>query len=553
MSILRILLITFILFLCFPQNEQQPVRANEGLFNMSYIFQGGPNTYVKQVDDTKNSLHVVSPNYFNVTKEGNLEISWTLRTSFISEMHKRGIKVVPFLANHWNYEAGVNGLTNRDNLAKQVAEAIETYNLDGVNVDIEGIGRTGTVNGVQRNFRDEHTDFIRRLRTYIPEQKEVSVAVAGNPNNWQTGWHGFYDYKTLSDYADYLMIMAYDESWESPESPVGPVSSLSFFENSILYAINNFVTKNKIVIGLPFYGRMWKVDDPYSDGKLITGKGISARKIAPLIDEFNGTYHYDDKRQSAYAKFTIPNGKYTMVGSTKLEAGNYLIWYENERSIKAKLRLPKKHQIKGTGSWALMHETLNTWDYYSRWLNGKYFSDVSASFWGEESIFNVNDLGWMNGTTSTTFSPNKNLTRAEGAVILIRALGYENDSASTNEFHDVNNHWAKKEIELARELEIVNGVGENKFAPDEPLTREQLAALLYNVFQFEKTSTDNPFPDVLENDWSYDAILAMHEQGYIAGFEDGSFRPKDKCTRAQMAALMDRLKSNFQNKNKTTQ
>lgn len=205
----RILLLVILFTLLFPLQSSTPTNANSRLFNMSYLFFGSLSSYVQQVDKTKGSLNVVSPNYFDITEKGELDVTWRLQSSFISEMHKRGIRVVPFLANHWNTTAGINGLNNRDKLARDIAAAIEQYNLDGVNVDIEGIGVS---------YRDAHTDFIRLLRQYIPKHKEVSVAVAANPNGWKTGWQGFYDYYHLSNYADYLMIMAYDESWESPES-----------------------------------------------------------------------------------------------------------------------------------------------------------------------------------------------------------------------------------------------------------------------------------------------------------------------------------------------
>ncbi|WP_227937137.1 glycosyl hydrolase family 18 protein [Alkalihalobacillus deserti] len=350
-------------------------------FNMSYLFFGSPSTYVKQVDDTKGSLHVVSPNYFDLNLDGQLEITWRLQTSFIDEMHKRGVRVVPFLANHWNRMAGINGLENREMLAQDVAAAIQKYNLDGVNVDIEGIGHT---------YRDQHTDFIRLLRQYIPNDKEVSVAVAANPNGWQTGWHGFYDYKGLSGYADYLMIMAYDESWESPDSPVGPVSSLSFFERSIQYALNQAVPNNKVVNGLPFYGRMWKLDGPTLEGVNLYGRGISNRQVSPLAKQFNGQFLYDEQSQTPYVTFTIPKGQSTFVGATKLTEGDYVIWYENEKSIKAKLHAPRKFDIKGTGSWALLHETPDTWDYYKQWLNGDNIDELYPPFEIYSGFWDVN-------------------------------------------------------------------------------------------------------------------------------------------------------------------
>lgn len=510
------------------------------MFNMSYVYFGNPSTYVDQVNNTKGSLQVVSPNYFDINEDGELVITWKLQTSFINEMKKRGIRVVPFLANHWNANAGINGLNNREKLAKDIANAIEKYNLDGVNVDIEGVGHA---------YRDAHTDFVRLLRLHIPKNKDVAVAVAANPRGIKTGWHGFYDYIGLSNHADYLMIMAYDESWESPESPIGPVSSITFFKNSIKYALKEGVPRDKIVNGLPFYGRMWKLDGPTLSGTSIHGRGLSSTRVGPLVKEFNGIVKFDDKTQSSYANFTIPKGKNAILGTLELTEGDYVIWFENDRSIKAKLRIPGKYEIRGTGSWALFHETPDTWDYYTRWLNGKYFVDVNPTNWSADHIMNISTRGWMLGTSSTSFSPDDNLTRAQGAVILIRALGYENVEPKERLFYDMEKHWARSEIELARELRIVKGISTNSFGPNDLLTREQLATILQNIFQFSlDKSQEIPFNDVPKKRWSYESVAAINQKDYLNGFGDGTFRPQAVSTRAQMAALMDRMALDFENK-----
>jgi spore germination protein YaaH len=533
----RILIILTVLFIC---TSLSPASAQNGLFNMSYLFFGSPTSYLDQVKATKGSLKVVSPNYFDISKEGKLTLTWTLQMPFIDKMHEQGIKVVPFLSNHWSLSAGKNGLANREQLAKDIADAIETFHLDGVNVDIEGVGS---------DYKDAHTDFIRLLRQYIPTNKEVSVAVAANPNGWKTGWHGFYDYKRLSDYADYLMIMAYDESWESPDSPIGPVASISFSERSIQYAINQGVPKNKIVYGLPFYGRIWKLDGPTLEGKTLTGHGLSSTRVEPLVKKFNGEFLFDEKSQSAYATFTIPKGDSSLLGSTKLTEGKYVIWYENERSIKAKLSLPKKYGIKGTGSWALYHETPQTWDYYASWLNGQYFTDVALGYWAEENIQYVSNKGWMQGISSTNFAPKAPLTRAQGAVILVRALGKDKLKPSTHVFNDVSGHWAKNEIEIARELGYINGKSKEKFDPNAPLTREQLAEILNNIFQYELSpDVTNAFIDIDENDWSFNSVMAIYQQGYLKGLGEGTFGPKNTSSRAEMAALMERMAPEIEKK-----
>jgi spore germination protein YaaH len=545
-SVVKTMLTTILIFTLICQSSDHS-NAQADKFNMTYIYFGSPNSYVKQVDVAKNSFSVVTPNYFDIRPDGSLEITWRLQSSFINEMHQRGIRVVPFISNHWNEEAGRNGLLHRDQLAKDIAAAIEKYQLDGVNVDIEGVNRSGEHSGYFRSYRDEYTDFIKLLRQYIPKNKEVSVAVAGNPNGWQTGWHGFYDYKALSEHVNYLMLMSYDESWGSPQSPIGPVASLSFQERSIQYAINAGVPKEKIVNGLPFYARMWKLDGPTLEGRNITGMGLSWNRVPTLIEKFNGSTHFDEKAQSPYATFTVPKGEYAIIGTTKLTEGNYVVWYENEKSIKSKLKLITEYGIRGTGSWALSMEPQDMWEYYSLWLNGKFFADVESGHWAEGRIISVYNRQWMNGTTSTTFSPNDTLTRAQGAVILVRALGYSTSMPREYMFTDTTGHWARNEIEVARELGIINGFGDNRFVPNATLTREQLATIFNNIFNYSVTEVEeSPFSDVKGDRWSYPSILAIQQKGHITGFEDGTFRPGANTTRVQMAALMDRMATEFE-------
>ncbi|UCZ54997.1 hypothetical protein LGQ02_09845 [Bacillus shivajii] len=86
--------------------------ANDDRFNMSYLYFGSPDNYINLVNRTNDSLKMVSPNYFDVDRNGNLVWTGTYRKAFVDEMHSRGMKVVPFLANHWDIEAGQNAFKN---------------------------------------------------------------------------------------------------------------------------------------------------------------------------------------------------------------------------------------------------------------------------------------------------------------------------------------------------------------------------------------------------------------------------------------------------------
>jgi hypothetical protein len=443
-------------------------------------------------------------------------------------MHDRGIKVVPFLSNHWDHELGKLALANRQVLADEVADAVSMYGLDGVNIDIENMTEVD---------RNNYTDFVKRLSTLLPATKTLAVAVAANPYGFEEGWQASYDYKALGQYSDYLMIMAYDEHY--PGGLAGPVASGPFVENSIRYALKT-APSGKIVLGIPFYGRLWKT------GSGTEGYGISITTIEKMINEYNGRVVYDSESQSSKAVFTIRPGeeKFVLEGNL-LPAGTYEVWYENDESLKYKLRLVQKYNLKGTGSWSLGQENKNIWNFYSLWLNGHYFVDTSGN-WALGDILAMVDKGWMKGVSNTLFMPGKALTRAEAAAEFVRALGLVKQGYDAG-FSDIEGHWAKDDIITAKQNGIVTGQGNGLFSPEAPVTREEMAVMLDRILQQSETPVEeyNPYWDVSreENPWAYGSILDMTYQGGFKGRPDGAFHAAESVTRAEMAALMNRISS----------
>lgn len=524
MSIPIILAIIVSAFFVRPEEGQAELNR----FNMTYLYFGEVDSQMELVKNTNNSLHVISPSYFNLNNDGSLKITHLLNTEFIKSMHNQRIKVVPFLSNHWDRELGRAALLNREKLTDEIVEAVKKYNLDGVNVDIENVTEAD---------RDNYTEFIKSLRTKLPLGKELSVAVAANPRGLTTGWHGSYDYEALARHSDYLMIMAYDESYYG--SKPGPIASRSFVENSIKYALNR-VSPEKIVLGIPFFGRYW------NENESIGGSGISLARADSVIKAYSGNVRFDKNTMSPYATFTIGiNDKKILFGGKELSPGNYTIWYENEDSIKDKLQLVHKYNLKGAGSWSLGQELPNTWDYFKLWLNSKYFIDIQES-WAKNDILSVVGMGWMKGTSNVNFSPNTTLTRAQAAVTLVRALELAEENISKEEkFADVSSaHWAYKEIQIATKKDIFKGIGGNRFAPNDYITREQMAVLLSRIIRYEKDSVDyykSSFVDISDG-WSYNSIVEMNHLGVFKGFEDKSFRPNKIISRAEMAAVLNRVK-----------
>lgn len=495
------------------------VIAKGPRYAMSYIYFGSYAQQMEYIALAQDTLSVISPSYFDLNADGSLKLNG-ITQSYVDAVHQKGIRVVPFLSNHWDRASGVAALNRVDELAAEIAEAVRQYNLDGVNVDIEN---------VTHNQRDQYTALVRRLREILPNDKEVSVAVAANPNGWSTGWHGSYDYKELGKVADHLFLMTYDEHYQGGEA--GPVASLGFVEDSVSYALR-YVEPEKIVLGIPFFGRIW------SENGSIAGLGISNNRVETIIRDYGAVVSYDTQARSPKAEFTLHEGDSLTVTGTKLPSGRYTIWFENSSSIKEKLALVDKYNLKGAGNWSSGQETREVWEYYDLWLNGKYFEDIYHHF-AKDDIIKVVKKKYMVGTTNTTFSPDEGLTRAQAAVILSRVLGLEAGGGAPL-FSDTSGHWAQEQISAAAQAGFLAGYPDGSFRPETVMTREEMASLLARMIQVDYTGAP-AFSDVSPERWSYQEITALAGAGILSGFGDGTFRPEQTLTRGEMASLLERI------------
>ena len=348
--------------------------AASNTFSMSYLYGGTVSQQISYVDRTNNALDVVSPSYFDIIAGGSLKIN-TISKSFVDTMHGKGIRVVPFLSNHWDRTAGIEALKNVDSMATQLASLIEQNNLDGINVDIEN---------VTHNEKTAYTALVAALRKKIPSNKEVSVAVAANPKGWTTGWHGSYDYAGLAAHADYLMIMTYDESYQGGDP--GPVASIGFVEQSVTYALK-YAPASKICIGLPFYGRVWSEDNNFN------GLGANLNTINAINSTYKASISYNSTYKSPKSEFTVKAGDTAMsINGKTLAPGKYTVWFENDSSIAAKLGLVQKYNLKGAGSWSLGQEPESIWKGYKDWIG-----DIEPS-----SGSNVTSSGTVSSGTSSS-------------------------------------------------------------------------------------------------------------------------------------------------------
>ena len=179
------------------------------------------------------------------------------------------------------------------------------------------------------------------------------------------------------------------------------------------------------------------------------------------------------------------------------------------------------------------------------------FTDVSRSDWYYQFVDYVTSKGYFNGTSETTFAPAENMTRAMFVTVLFRFDGAKGDS-SQSAFTDVApGEWYTAAINWAAANKIVDGVGNGKFAPNDPITRAQMCAMIERYLTLYKKAWKVTLPEtgsvsamVDENAipaYALAAVKQCQRHGLVNGFEDGTFRPNDLSTRAQVAAVIYRL------------
>ena len=168
------------------------------------------------------------------------------------------------------------------------------------------------------------------------------------------------------------------------------------------------------------------------------------------------------------------------------------------------------------------------------------FTDVKDTDWFASNVQYVYDNGLMNGTTTTTFEPESNLTRAQTAMVLWRIAGQPAPTAKAP-FTDLVDAWYRDAIAWAAEQKVVNGRGDGTFDPAGFITREELVTMIWRYAGEAASEQDlSNWPDAGKvYDYATGAMKWAVETGVING-KDGKLAPKDNATRAQFAAIIER-------------
>ena len=171
------------------------------------------------------------------------------------------------------------------------------------------------------------------------------------------------------------------------------------------------------------------------------------------------------------------------------------------------------------------------------------FEDVPSTYWAYSYIMDLYDAGIVNGASATMFYPENNVTRAEFTKMAVVLFGLDSKSTES-QFTDVPaNEWYAKYVVAATEAGIVTGISETEFAPNDDVTREQMAAIIGRYLDITSKAAMKYTDSAAISDYAVPYVSGLTEKGLLTGEEDGTFRPAASAARSEAAALLSRVKA----------
>ena len=175
-------------------------------------------------------------------------------------------------------------------------------------------------------------------------------------------------------------------------------------------------------------------------------------------------------------------------------------------------------------------------------MNGKDYAPVTFVNRKAAELNRTDHLAFLSGYANGTFEPDRNMTRAEVTTMFARLLieKMAADQTYSNTFSDVaKSHWAANYIGYMQQFGIITGYADGSFRPDASVTRAEFAAI---ASRFERlTEGTKSFSDVPGSHWAAKYINFAATRGWVNGYADGTFRPNNSITRAEVAAVTCRL------------
>jgi spore germination protein YaaH len=301
--------------------------------------------YTKNPDHTKISdmtgVNVVSPTWFSLTdQEGTIKNLASLDYSKWAQ--SKGYQVWGLFSNSFDPDLTHEALKDfetRQTIIRQLLHFSQMYELQGINFDIEN---------VYQKDGPLVTQFMREATPYLHEAGlVVSMDItfyAGENNNWSS----FYERPKLAAIVDYIVVMAYDEHTGSA-SGAGSVSSLPWVERNLQKLLTE-VPKEKLILGVPLYTRLWKEQLKEDGTTEVSAKALSMNQVKNWLNEKGLVAVYDPESGQNYAEYY-----------DTAEKATYKIWIEDEQSLNKRAELALSYQLAGIGTWSRFFGDETAW------------------------------------------------------------------------------------------------------------------------------------------------------------------------------------------------
>ena len=306
------------------------------------------NQYLADYTSNMTGVNVLAPTWFLFADMYGDILSYASQ-EYVDYAHENGWNV-------WAVLEDLDGESSEDILpyttrrhaaiSQMIGECL-AYGIDGINVDLE---RVTSAEG------DDFIQFVRELSVECRKNGLILSVSDYTPYSYNAYRHT----DEQSKICDYVAVMAYDDYVGGSEA--GPNAGLPFVEES-LSVCSGVVDMNRLIVGIPFYTRLWFEN---SDGTL--GRDTcDMMTVEDLSREHELTYTWLDDVGYDYSEFeetTEAYGEYNELGEyveVPEKTAKTRIWYENAKSLEAKLKLISQYDVAGIASWRLGQETSDVW------------------------------------------------------------------------------------------------------------------------------------------------------------------------------------------------
>ncbi len=305
---------------------QEPV-----LLTWEYVFSTTANPAIIGILD---GVQVISPTWFQLEESGVVSDKGSQR--YVDWAHSQGKKVWGVFFNDCEIDLTHEFLSDaalRIKAYEQILEYAERYGLDGIDIDFEYM------------YMEDKEAFVQFVREITPllHEKGLNVTLYVIFHSTSERWSRCYDHRRLSEVADYLIVMAYDQH----TARAGSVASLPWVERGVVRMLED-VPAEKLLLGIPLYTRLWK-EETDENGELKTTRStLTLPQAEKWIEDKAAKVVVDNDSGQHYAE--VQQGKAV-----------YKMWLEDEYSQKKRVALMKKYRLAGIAAWRRGLEKEGTW------------------------------------------------------------------------------------------------------------------------------------------------------------------------------------------------